>query len=454
MLNRLLYYLNYFNTNPKFSHSVIGKLQIYFERASKLFSSINILGSLYKSSKWTSFQTQNIKLPWLKDWIYSVLQCVVFLLIIFNFKIFIWFKGLIYKLTWNFFNQLLPNFYYILSVCVGLLITTYDEIAFSQQIKVKQVPVNFLKKKKIFTDNYFFYKNMLSLKSSPEQNKNINLLKKKVKHKLRTKKIVSILNKPIYSEYFFESSYVLKLKYSQEKTLNLNLENLNKLKNFNTDLVVKDNMIFQNNNLAKQQRWLTNNFMSSNKIIHNVNKHTLLKNFIGNPLYQSNLMNTSIWSSTKLESLTNETTNLTNNNLNKLISLNNIFSDSQLYTNQRYNILNNLQSNLFLNKIQNKTNISAVNNLNNATNFTFLYTTLFYKNFNQNTLLYYPLPLLNKKFLHTNSKNTSLPLFYNLNTVDFLQKQDINLVINLNTTSTQKKNFFFNKNYNYINYKN
>ena len=454
MLNRLLYYLNYFNTNPKFAHSVIGKLQIYFERASKIFSSINILGSLYKNSKWTSFQTQNIKLPWLKDWVYTGLQFVILLFIIFNFKIFIFFKGLIYKLTWSLFNDLLPNIYYVLSICICLLITVYDEKAFSQQVKVKQVPFNFSHKKKIYTDNYFFYKNMLSLKSSPEQNKNIDLLKKKVKHKLRIKKIKSILDKPIHNEYFFESNYILNLKSNQEKTLNLNLEKLNKLKYFNRDLVVKDNMIFQNNNLAKQQRWLTNNFMSSNKIIYDTNKHTLLKNFIENPLYKSNLNNTSIWSSTKLENLTSETTNLTNNNLNKLISLNNIFSDSQLYINQRYNMLNNLQSNLFLNKIQNQISSNITNNLNNTTNFTFLYTILFNKNFNQNIALYYPLLFFNKKPLLLNLENSNLSLFYNLNTVDFLQKQDINLVINLNTTSTQKKNFFFNKNYNCVNYKN
>ena len=68
--------------------------------------------------------------------------------------------------------------------------------------------------------------------------------------------------------------------------------------------------------------------------------------------------------------------------------------------------------------------------------------------------IYYPSLFFNKKTLYKSSNNSSLSLFYNLNTVDFLQKQDLNLIINLNTTSVQKKNFFFNKNYNCINYKN
>ena len=254
-----------------------------------------------------------------------------------------------------------------------------------------------------------------------------------------------------YNNYFFESNYTLNNNFYKEQTLNLNLEKLSKLKNFNNDLIIKDNIIFKSNNLAKQQRWLTNNFMSSNKIIQDVNKHTLLKNFIENPLYQSNLLNVNIWSSTKLSALTNEATSLSSNNrLNKLISLNNTFSESQFYLNQRYSILNNLQSNLFLNKFQNQVNPKV---LNNTINFNFLYTMLFNKNFNQNTLTYYPSFLFLKKNFYIDSGNTYSPLFYNLNTVDFLQKQDINLIINLNTTSIQKKDFFVNKNYSYNDYK-
>ena len=455
MLNKMLYYLNYFNTNPKFMHSIIGKLHLYFERTTKLFASINLLGSLYKSSKWVSFQTQNIKLPWLKDWIYSTITFLITLLIIFNFPIFAGMKALVYKYTWNLTHHLLPNIYYMLGIFICGLVTVYDNLTFSKQVKVKKVPFTFLKKKKIFTDNYFFYKNMLTLKSTPEQNKNIDLLKSKIKRKLRIKIFLSTYYKPKNNNYFFESNYILTQKHIQEKTLNLNLENLNKLKNFNTDLVIKDNMVFQNNNIAKQQRWLTNNFISSNKIIHNTNKHILLKNFIENPLFQNNLLNTNIWSSSKLSSITNEVINLNNGNgLNKLISLNNVFSDSQLYTNQRYNVLNNLQSNLFLSKVKNQLSFDNISTKDNIKDFNFLYTSLFYKNFNQNMTIYYPSLFFNKKTLYKSSNNSSLSLFYNLNTVDFLQKQDLNLIINLNTTSVQKKNFFFNKNYNCINYKN
>ena len=53
-----------------------------------------------------------------------------------------------------------------------------------------------------------------------------------------------------------------------------------------------------------------------------------------------------------------------------------MFSENQLYVKRRYNILNNLQS-----QVNPKV-------LNSTTSFNFLYTTLFNKNFNQNTLTY------------------------------------------------------------------
>ena len=68
-----------------------------------------------------------------------------------------------------------------------------------------------------------------------------------------------------------------------------------------------------------------------------------------------------------------------------------MFSENQLYVKRRYNILNNLQS-----QVNPKV-------LNSITSFNFLYTTLFNKNFNQNTLTYYL-------------------SFYNLNTMGFFTK--------------------------------
>ena len=54
-------------------------------------------------------------------------------------------------------------------------------------------------------------------------------------------------------------------------------------------MYVKDDFITQNNNLAKQQRWLNYNFISDNKITLTTNKHILTKNFLDNPLLKENL---------------------------------------------------------------------------------------------------------------------------------------------------------------------
>lgn len=142
----------------------------------------------------------------------------------------------------------------MLGIFVSLLVGFYDNLAFSKQVKGQKIPFNVSKKKKIFTDKYFFYKSMLSLKLGPEQKKSIEILKQKMKEQLRKEKNTTSISKKKYNNYFFEYNYVLNQKSVQNKTLNLNLENLSKLKNFNTDLVIKDNIICQNNNLAKQQR--------------------------------------------------------------------------------------------------------------------------------------------------------------------------------------------------------
>ena len=419
MVSKILHYIKQYNTNTKSFHSIFRKLRIYFERLTKLFSPVNSLVSLFKNLKWTFFQTQNTKLLWLNDLIYKLLSVLIFLFIVFNFKMFAGVKALVYKYTWNFSDHLLPNTTYIFSFFTYLLSSVYCELCFWKQVDIKSTPFNF----------------------STKKNKCIDFFKNKFECKPYLKKINSNFHLVKYNNYFFEPNYTL-----------------NKLKNFNNNLIIKDNIIVRSGDLVKQQRWLTNNFISSNKIIYNENRHTLLKNFIENPLYQSNLVNVNIWSSTKLITLTNEANSLSNNNhLNKLISLNNTFSENQFYINQGCDTLNNpktiffkIYDYLFLDKLQSQVNPKV---LNNTTNPNFLYITLLNKNFNQNTLTYYPSFLFLKKNFYVDLNNNYSPSFYNLNTVDFLQKQDLNLIINLNTTSMQKKEFFVNKNYDYNNYK-
>jgi hypothetical protein len=151
-------------------------------------------------------------------------------------------------------DHILPHFHYILSIIIYLIFKIYNKLFFLQQVKVEKKTLTFSKKKKIFTDNYFFYKSILSFKPSSKSQKEIDLLKNQIKSKLRTEKIKLVCNKSKFHNYFFESNYTLTQKLIKDKTLNLNLESFNKLKNFNKDLIIKDNTVFHNNQLIKQQR--------------------------------------------------------------------------------------------------------------------------------------------------------------------------------------------------------
>jgi hypothetical protein len=128
--------------------------------------------------------------------------------------------------------------------------------------------------------------------------------------------------------------------------------------------------------------------------------------------------------------------------MNNLVGLYNVYGDSQFFLNQRYSILNSLSNNLFISQPQNNYDQGSFIPTNSNT----LNSVYFQKNFFQNTYLYYP----TKSNFVSNSKineaSGSINPFYTLNIVDFLQKQDTILVLNLNTTSMKNNHFFFNKN--------
>lgn len=112
------------------------------------------------------------------------------------------------------------------------------------------------------------------------------------------------------------------------------------------------------------------------------------------------------------------------------------------FLNQRYSILNSLSNNLFISQSQNiyKTDTMVTTHSNT------LNSLYFQKNFFQNTYLYYPTKTSTSNNCKLPEVSESLNPFYTLNIVDFLQKQDTILVLNLNTTSMKNNKFFFNKN--------
>jgi len=125
----------------------------------------------------------------------------------------------------------------------------------------------------------------------------------------------------------------------------------------------------------------------------------------------------------------------------------NTFSESQFFINQRYFFLNNLGNNLFTNKIL---PLKLINHVYES-DFSSLIRLVFSKNFTNNTLLYYPLFSSNVQnidyFSHINLIYTQqIQSFYTLDFYDFLEKNNLVLLLNLNTTNTYDNRLCLNKN--------
>lgn len=440
------YFTNLFTNNVKYNNSVWNPLKLYFERSTKLNLSLDLLGNLYKNSKWSSFHTQNIKLSWLKDWLYSTLFILLVLWIIFNFNIFNFIKYKLIMFYLGFVDTILPNIYFMGGLIFSFIYVAYQKLFFSKKINSKNNNLMIVKKSKYFTENYFFYKNLLNFKFS----KLPTLTPYKDSFKLKSKLLKHTNNFFFETKnwFFFESTYTLKSSSFKETSLVIDLEKFSKLSNFRKDMILKDDLLLKKNPISKQQRWLNNNFLDSNSTINNLNKHILTKNFLESTLTNKDLFNNNIWASTKLNNISSEL--IVDNNVTKLTPLYNSYSSSFIFLTQRYNILTNLANNIFTNKLNFNNQTTYTNNksfINFQTSFT-------QKNFLNNTQLYYFNLIHNKNKL--NIKNIGVlesNYFYTLNTIDFLQKQDLILVNNLNTTTLQRNHYYFNLNFLKINYK-
>ena len=255
-----------------------------------------------------------------------------------------------------------------------------------------------------------------------------------------------LIHKQNFSIY--DNKVFLKTNFSPEYTISSSLLNTFNFQNSLKDVVLYENIFLEKNNISRQQRWLTHNSLNSNVFIQDLNRNNSNKAFLQNPFYNYNLLNSNIWASTKLSS--GEIEQLTNSykfTNTKLLTMYNTFSESQFFINQRYFFLNNLGNNLFTNKIL---PLKLINHVYES-DFSSLILLVFSKNFTNNTLLYYPLFSSNAQnidyFSHVNLIYTQrIQSFYTLDFYDFLEKNNLVLLLNLNTTNTYDNRLCLNKN--------
>jgi hypothetical protein len=209
------------------------------------------------------------------------------------------------------------------------------------------------------------------------------------------------------------------------------------------------------NNIAKQQRWLTRNFWSSQSFIRNTNYITDAKTFIQNPLLSSSKLDTNIWLSNKLESYESEQVNqllLKNTPNSKLLPVFNFFDTSRFYLNQRYNFLNQLPNQLISTSFNTEKDLTNFDKSSSYLKLNILQS-YFIRNFNYNTDLYSTESSLRSIStsveVGTGSQlsNTRSNVFVTSAFSDLLQSYDLQALNTINATSNSTQKLHLNKNF-------
>lgn len=351
--NTINYFFQRFYSNLKYSNRIVHSLRIFFERTTKNTNVVSWLGNVYRNSKWSSLNIQNIKpsfryqatsiffiyfsilfLMYTLKHNFSTLQFFTFTPAYFWYIVQDWlsyssllllslFYFIIHKLD-IMFSSLLPNLF----LSVGdrnLSKQTNDSTSIHEKSYLKPITKtnnignknespswlnndNFLKmmyylQKTVNTLNLLDYKyipqttsqssNILGFQKLTQCNTNYVskfFILADTNFKVKTHNNVKI---SVCEDPFKLSQNQLNFTYSKVFDLNKFMKS-----NFTLQKIVTSNLS-KNINLAKQNRWIWKSSILSDKTLTELNKITHLKKLISNPELNPELTKHNIWSSVK-----------------------------------------------------------------------------------------------------------------------------------------------------------
>ena len=489
------YYLSSYWNNSRTLSSMYSFLKIFFERNNKIDSTVSSFGNVFRNSKWSNMQTQNIKKLFIKQWLwfFLLITLVVFLLLTYSgVSLSAFYLSLFYiKQT---LNEFITNCYYLVGciiyqiyMFVSMLLfqnqkcTTpqitqpLNSVSLSQKTQVNTVLLN---STNVTTNLFFLQRTLLSLSSLgntcntlvPNTSNNSNLdvnsgfLSKvnflsTLSNNTETFKALGALN----TETPYTLNSRLNQSFSNSLTFSTNLENLyTNEDSFKSDPILTETLTHNLNSTAKQQRWLTRNFWSNQNFISDSNKLTEMKNFIQNPLLSHSSIDSNIWLSNKLSGLEAEKTSSVFNKLTpnyNLLSVFNFFDTSRFFLNQRYSFLNQLPNQFVVSSL----NMNYYENLNIKTETTNLKLTLlqsfFLRNITFSTSLYSSNYDSNTMYttvindFNTPGDNSIRNFFISTTFADLLQQSDLHALNTVNASTNASSKLYLNSNYMVSNFK-
>jgi len=490
------YYLSSYWNNSRTLSSMYSFLKIFFERNNKIDSTVSSFGNVFRNSKWSNMQVQNIKKLFIKQWLWFFCFIVLIFLYVMTYT------GVTLSASYlSFFylkqtlNEFITNCYYLVGCVIYQMYLFISTLLVSNQQtnantltqtlnyekSTKNLPVNTLSSSSTnVNENLFFLQKTLSSLNNinfaestllPKTNTSTNLtINTNFINKVNflSSNISSTLPTTLDLNFNNESSYTLSTKLNQDfsnsLTLSTTLENLyTNEDSFQNDPMLTEGLTHNLNNIAKQQRWLTRNFWSNQNFVSDSNKVTQAKTFIQNPLLSHSGIDSNIWLSNKLSGLETEKTSNTFNKLlpnYDLLSVFNFFDTSRFFLNQRYTFLNQLPNQF----ITSSTNINQSNKVVSNPETSNLKLTLvqsyFLRNLPFSTSLYTSNSNLTSALPQTqNEINTSLVegtvrnFFTSTSFTDLLQQSDLQALNTVNASTNAASKLYLNCNYSNINFK-
>lgn len=481
------YYLSAYWNNPRTLSSMYSFLKLFFERNNKVDSTVASFGNVFRNSKWSNLQVQNIKKLFIKQWLSFFLFIVFTILFLFTYS-----STSFNATTLNFFyfkqtlNEVITNAYYLLGCLIYqtyLIVNNSFTTNYERTISLNSAPratnvtlssgnLVLPTATKSANQNLFFLQKTMNTLSNFTDTTDLKSIKPANLQTLNTSFRNSVYFNTLassssqltaYSTNLSEVNYVLgsQLNPAFSQTLNANLT-LNELYNdasFTNDPMLAEVLPTNLNNMAKQQRWLTRNFWSNQNVVSNSNSITEAKNFIQNPLTNKSLTDSNIWLSNKLNNFETEKSTLLFQKLKTnydLVSMFNFFENSRFFVNQRYTYLNQLPNQFITSTIQTNNSLNLTPSTLGTTAKLQITQTYLLSNLNFTTSLYHPQTnLLNVNINQTNLVNSvnNLNVFSANVITDFLQNTDLQSLNTLNTAASSTQKLHLNTNFSQVPYR-
>lgn len=491
------YYLSSYWNNSRTLSSMYSFLKIFFERNNKIDSTVSSFGNVFRNSKWSNMQTQNIKKLFIKQWLWFF--CVLTLLITFLFtysQVTLSFSYLTIFFIKQTLNEVITNVYYLIGCIIYQLYTYLNSLFLNNQqvtiqnnlsqgivpnhLTTKVSPSNtpmsvnhnlfFLQKTlPLFNDLSSSKIDLVSTLSISSMNRNLSLSTDFLNQIRFIPALFQTQGSSTSSKVLpIESPYVLTTSlnpsFKSSITFSTTLGNLyNQSSTIQNDPALTETITHSLNNTAKQQRWLTKNFWSNQNFVNDSNKITEAKNFIQNPLLSHSSIDTNIWLSNKLSGLETEKTSAAFRKLSpnyELLSVFNSFDTSRFFLNQRYTILNQLPNQFITNSIS---TLPVLNSAEESSTVNLKLTILrsyFVRNLPFNTELYnsnhqYSLNSTNLDTENNliNTNNVSNNFFLSTTFTDLLQQSDLQALNTLNASTNTISKLHLNQNYTPVSFK-